>query len=68
MIQIPLEAGHHRTNNGPTLNAGWVAWWFFRGSGQVLLSNPIALCFSWGPDPGSGTLALFWAPWYSLFM
>ena len=33
-----------RADDSPTLNAGLVALWFFRGSGPVLLRNPI---FSW---------------------
>ena len=50
-IQIPLKAGHHRpasvtplrTNDDPTINAGLVALRLFRGSGPVLLRNPIFL-------------------------
>ena len=38
-------------NDGLTLNAGLVALWFFRGSGPVLLRNPIFLWFFRG---GSG--------------
>ena len=30
-----------RADDGPTLNAGLVALWFFRGSGPVLLRSPI---------------------------
>ena len=45
-IQLLLRAGHHRpSSDGPTLNAGLVALWFFRGSGPVLLRNHIALWF-----------------------
>ena len=56
MNQIPLLTGHHwpvsetlrwRADDGTTLNA----LGFFRGSGPVLLRNPIALVFSRGPDP-----------------
>ena len=32
-----------RADDGPTLNAGLVALWFYRGSGSVLLRNPIFL-------------------------
>ena len=38
-------------DDGPILNAGTVALWFFRGSGLVLLRKPI---FTWvfnGPEP-----------------
>ena len=38
-------------DGGPTLNAGLVALWIFRGSGPVLLRNPIFLWFQGGPDP-----------------
>ena len=51
-IQIPLKAGHNlpisetpfqcQADGGPTLNAGLVAV-ISRGSGTVLLRNPIAL-------------------------
>ena len=34
-----------QSNDGPTVNAGMVALWFFRGSGPVLLRNPTALQF-----------------------
>ena len=53
----------------PTLNAGLVALWFFRGSGPVLLRNPIFLCFFWGvggvsrppvPPPPSGSVHDVW--------
>ena len=37
-----------RADVGPTLNVGLVALWFFRGSGPVLLRNPIFLWFSGG--------------------
>ena len=30
-----------RAIGGPTLNAGLVALWFYRGSGPLLLRNPI---------------------------
>ena len=61
-IQIPLNAGHHqltsnafrwRANDGPTLNVGFVALRFFRGSGPVLLKNTLYFCdFSGGvPEP-----------------
>ena len=36
---------HWRADDGPSLNAGLVALWFFRGPGQVLLRNPIFLWF-----------------------
>ena len=50
-----------RANDGPILNVGLVALWFFRGSGSVLLRNPIFLWFSRGgvrtpcPPPHSGS-------------
>ena len=34
-----------RADDGPTLNTGLVALWFFRGSRPVLLENPIFLWF-----------------------
>ena len=40
-----------RADDGPTLNAGLVALWFYRGSGPVLLRNPIFIFFQGGPDP-----------------
>ena len=40
-------------DKGLTLNAGLVALWFIRGSGPVLLRNPIALCFSGGGGGGT---------------
>ena len=33
---------------GPTLNAGLVASWFYKGSGPVLVRYPICLCFFHG--------------------
>ena len=50
-----------RVDGGPTVNAGLVALWFYRGSGPVLLRNPIFLCFFRGrgpvplPPPPSGS-------------
>ena len=55
--QIPLKAiemaFHWHADDGPTLNAGLVALWFFRGSGPVLLRSPIVYDFSGrgGPEP-----------------
>ena len=42
-----------RAGDGPTLNAGLVALWFFRGSGPVLQRNSIFLWFlrGGGLDP-----------------
>ena len=46
-----------RADDDPTLNAGLVALWFFRGSGPVLQRNPIFLWFFrggggvWTPCP-----------------
>ena len=46
-----------RDDDGPTLNAGLVVVLrFLRGSGPVLLENPIFVIFQWGgggkgPDP-----------------
>ena len=34
-----------RADDGPRLNSGFVALWFFRGSGPVLLRNPVFLWF-----------------------
>ena len=46
-------AFHWHADDGQTLNAGLVALWFLRGSGPVLLRNPIFLWFSreGGLDP-----------------
>ena len=40
-LRGPSMAFRWRADGGPTLNAGLVALWFFRGSGPVLLRNPI---------------------------
>ena len=53
---MPLKMDHHRPIsktslkwrfawrvNGPPLNAGLVAFLIFRGSGSILLGNPIFL-------------------------
>ena len=48
-----------RADDGPTLNAGLVAV-IFRGSGPVLLENPIFLWFFRGGGVGSGTPAPLW--------
>ena len=40
-----------RADDGTTLNAGLVALRFFRGSGPLLLENPIFCGFSGCPDP-----------------
>ena len=46
-----LMAFRWRADDGPTLNAGLMAA-FYRGSGPVLLENPIFLrFFRGGPDP-----------------
>ena len=55
-----------RADDGPTLNAGFVALWFFRGSGPVLLRNPIFCDFSggWGGggvDPDNLSTLWIWA-------
>ena len=47
-----------RADNGPTLNAGLVALWFFRRSGPVLLRNPnffVIFQGVWTPCPPSGS-------------
>ena len=46
-------AFRRRADDGLTLNAGFVALWFFRGSGSVSLRNPIFLWLFRGgpPDP-----------------
>ena len=65
-IQISLKSGHHRpaTDNGVSLVCRWwpnIECWLgsfviFRGSGPVLLRNPIFLWFfRGGPDPLSPT-------------
>ena len=38
-----FKSFHLRADDGPTWNAGLVALGFFRGSGPVLLRNPIFL-------------------------
>ena len=43
-------AFRRRADDGPTLNAGLVALQFFRGSGRVLLGNPIVCDFQEGQD------------------
>ena len=50
-----------RANDGPTLNAGLLLCDFFRGSGQVLLRNPIF--FQVGSGPPAPTP--LWIPAYS---
>ena len=40
-----------QADDGPALNAGLVALWFLRGSGPVLLRNPLFVIFQGGPDP-----------------
>ena len=42
------KSGHHwsAVDDGPTLNAGWVALWFLHGiRTSIMLRNPIALSF-----------------------
>ena len=39
---MPLKVGHHRPASETPLNAGLVAV-IFRGSGSILLGNPIFL-------------------------
>ena len=41
-----------RVDDGPTLNAGLVALWFFKGSGPVLLRDPLFLRFFRGRGSG----------------
>ena len=48
--ETPLNAFLWRADDGPTLNAGFAALWFFRGSRLVLLRNPFC-DFSAGLDP-----------------
>ena len=38
-------AFHWRAYNGPKLNAGLVALWFFRGSGPVFLRKNLYFCY-----------------------
>ena len=43
-----------QADGGPTMNAGLVNMWFYRGSGPVLLRNPYILVIfrgGGGPDP-----------------
>ena len=41
-----------QADGGPTLTAGFIALWFYRGSAPVLLRNPIFLSFfRRGPPP-----------------
>ena len=47
-------------NGGPTLNAGLVAFWFYRGSGLVSLRNPIFLWFFRGEWEGGGLEPQWW--------
>ena len=61
-----------RADNGPILNASLVALLFFRGSGPVLLRNPIFLWFSREssdplppPPSGSAHAGLLTAYWYN---
>ena len=42
-ISGPSSAFRWRADDGPTMNAGLVALRFFRGSGPVLLENPLFL-------------------------
>ena len=63
-IQIPLKAGHQwafrwRTHDGPTLNAVMVAFWFFRGSGPVLLTKYIFVIFAHVNDSFERTTLVF---------
>ena len=46
-----LMAFRWQANDGPTLNAGFVALGLSRGSGPVFLRNPIAVIFQVGPNP-----------------
>ena len=56
-----------RANDGPLLNAGLVALWFFRVSRPVLLRNTIFLWFFWGGG-GPDTLPPVWIrPWKAFF-
>ena len=45
--ETPFAGG---PDDGPTLNAGWVALWLYRRPGPVLVRNPIFCDFSGGPD------------------
>ena len=48
-LQLALQMGFcWGANDGSTLNVGLVALWFFKGSGPVLLRNPIFLWFFMG--------------------
>ena len=49
-----------RADDGPTLNAGLVALYFFRGSGPVLLRNPIFFIFFSGGEGGPDPLSPLW--------
>ena len=63
-IQIPLK---YRADDGPTLNAGLEALWFFRGSGPVLLKKKLYFCEDSvggggvrAPCPPSGSAVPIW--------
>ena len=49
-----------RADDGPALNAGLAAMWFFRGSVPVLLRNPIFVWFVSGGGGGANQLLRFW--------
>ena len=50
--ETPLNAFLWRADDGPTLNAGFAALCFFRGSRQVLLRNPFCdFQRGWTPAP-----------------
>ena len=59
-------AFHRRADDGPASNAGLAQLYFFRGSGSVLLTNPIFCDFSvrGGPDTLS---PLCFRTWTSMF-
>ena len=56
-IQITLKVGHHRPASKTQFkwhfaSMPMMAWWFYRGSGPVLLRNPLFLWFfRGGQDP-----------------
>ena len=57
-VLIPLKAGHHRLFAGGPIISGLVALRFSRGSGPVLLRNPIFRDFQGGGSPLSPSLDL----------
>ena len=49
--QCHLNGVHWRADDGPALNAGLVALWFFRGSGPILQKKIYIFCVFFSGDP-----------------